>query len=238
MTRRLNMSDETSLVRGIVVINEDPEKRGRVKVRIPSYHGIPSQSRTWIEDENLPWSTPGLYVSGGNDLGQRIVPSVGTRVFVIFEDGDLTKPVYLGGIPLLIGEDKIYNSRDTTVLGQGPLTISSDDIMKDINYSDSQSSQGVLFKSLKGFTIYYNDTDGKEKVKIIDQAGQSIKFTSLSPVLSRREDKEYTSGRSNISLSSGRTEILIGDINYIDSSNIESYEEGIIFVLPSNSLGD
>lgn len=236
MTRRLNLSNETGLVRGIVIDNEDPEKRGRIKVRVPSYHGIPNQSRTWIDDNDLPWSTPGIFISGGNDLGQRILPTVGTRVFVMFEDGDFTKPVYFGGIPLLIGEEKIYNHKDATVLG--PVSITTDDTMSDINYSKSQSSQGVLFKSLKGFTIYYDDTNGSESAKIIDQSGQMIKMFSLSPVLSRRENKEYTSGRSQILFQSGRSSLQIGDIDYINENNVSSNEEGFIFVLPSYSIGD
>jgi len=236
--RRLSITKDTSLVRGVVVLNEDPERRGRIKVRIPSYHGIPNESRVWIKDEELPWCNPGVLISAGNDIGQRIIPTVGTRIFVMFEDGDLSKPVYFGGIPQLIRDTKYYNGQDASILGGNAIPITTDDSMSDFYDTEAQAAQGVLFKSLKGFTIYYNDTDGHEVVKIIDQAGQLIKMQSLDPILTRRGNKEYTSTRSNISVQSGNTKLELGEMNEVGGDGEVTFEEGLVITLPSFTLGD
>lgn len=209
----LNKVNSSSLVRGIVVNNNDPEKRGRVKVRIPSYHGIVNRTRNWTKDENLPWANPGIFISGGNDVGQRIVPVTGSRIFLMFEEGDISKPVYFGGIPQLIGGNKLYNANDSTTLG-GDVIINSNDTMADINYTRSQSAQGVVFKSLKGFTIYYDDSDGHEVVKIIDQAGQIIKMEALAPVTSRRGSSENAEVASRITIKNNSdTLVVVNDTN-------------------------
>lgn len=208
MVNKLDTINNTAIVRGVVVSTKDPENRGRIKVRIPSYHGIPQSGRSYTTDEQLPWCIPGLFASGGNDLGQRIVPVVGTRVLVLFEEGDLGRPVYLGGIPQQIGGDKVYNKGNTDVFGGGVL-INTDDTMRDFDASSNPSSQGVLFKSLKGFTIYYNDTDGHEVVKIISQAGQIIKMESLETVTTRRGTNEVADYSSRITISNGDKQDII-----------------------------
>lgn len=55
---------------------------GRVQIRIPALHGnIPTQSN-YLADKSLPWAKPAILNGAGNDLGQFIVPSKGTRVVV------------------------------------------------------------------------------------------------------------------------------------------------------------
>lgn len=194
----LNVIDTTTLVRAIVVATNDPQKRGRVRVRIPSLHGIPFESSTWVDDTNLPWALPGVFNAAGNDMGQRLVPPIGTRVFVLFEEGNTSKPVYIGGIPQLIGEPKLYNIGNTETLGT--VTVTTDDTVADIDYTHDPAAQGIVFKSLKGFTIYFDDTDGFEKVRIVDQAGQVIEMESLAPITERRGDMTEPTAPSRITI--------------------------------------
>ncbi len=203
--------NETILVRGIVVLNDDPQKRGRIKIRIPSHHGIVNITNAWINDEDLPWAVPGALLNAGNDIGQRLIPTIGTRVFVLFEEGDLSKPVYLGGIPQLIGKPKLYND-DINSGTLGSVDITTDDTMADIDYTHDSANQGVVFKSLKGFTIYFDDTNGYECVKIIDQAGQMIKMESVEPILERRGNGEKISN-GKITITTKTTTVEITEEN-------------------------
>jgi hypothetical protein len=218
----LNKINSSSIVRGIVVDNNDPENRGRVKIRIPSYHGVVGETRNWTLDSELPWANPGLFASGGNDVGQRIIPTTGTRIFVMFEEGDLAKPIYFGGLPQLIGGNKLYNANDSSTLA-GNVVVATNDTMADIDYSRSQANQGVLFKSLKGFTIYYDDTDGHEVVKIIDQAGQMIKMESLSPIYTRRGDSENAEMASRITIKNNSDTLITIDDTSI-TMNVQGTE--------------
>lgn len=80
--RRRDGLKQTKLT-GYVVDNEDPEKRQRVRIRIPQLHaGIP--------DDKLPWVTrraEGQHNSGGG-VGDVRVPQKGAKVFSTFDDGD------------------------------------------------------------------------------------------------------------------------------------------------------
>jgi hypothetical protein len=70
------------IYRGRVEDKEDPLGRGRVKVRVyPMMDGI--------KKEDLPWAEPCW-------TGFLKVPQVGNWVWVMFIDGDITSPVWLG----------------------------------------------------------------------------------------------------------------------------------------------
>lgn len=173
-----NQVNYNAFYRGLVVNTKDPKHLGRVKVRIPSIHGVnPNLSTYYISDSALPWATPAVMFASGNDMGNFVIPEKGTRVFVSFECNDRTKPVYFGGIPSLIGEPKIYNDQQHVFNGEEQ-TVYTNDLNKDMkNYSER-----VIYKSFKGATIILDDYDGKEYIKIIDQSGQVFEMGNESGV--------------------------------------------------------
>jgi hypothetical protein len=73
--------------RGTVVANNDPERQGRLKVRVPEVLG---QGTT-------KWAVPCVPYAGKR-AGFYAVPSAGTTVFVEFEAGDLARPVWTGAL--------------------------------------------------------------------------------------------------------------------------------------------
>lgn len=80
-----------SVYRGRVVDTADPQRQDRIKVHVPrvSVGG----------DAPLPtWAYPILpTVTGGAQTGSSEVPPVGALVWVMFEDGQINKPVYMAG---------------------------------------------------------------------------------------------------------------------------------------------
>ena len=69
--------------------NEDPEKLGRLKVRISPYMDF--------EPEDLPWACPTLGTHGNTpNAGGINIPEVGSQVRVYFPSHDLTAPYYMG----------------------------------------------------------------------------------------------------------------------------------------------
>lgn len=72
------------IYRGSVVDNADAEKRGRLRVRVPAVLGA---AEVWA-DPCVPYAGPGL--------GLYLMPEAGTPVWVAFEVGDPTFPVWLG----------------------------------------------------------------------------------------------------------------------------------------------
>ena len=73
------------LYRAKVVERDDERQRGRIKVQIPSVSG--EGKSQWVE--------ACMYTAydGGGDIS---VPKVGDTVWIAFEEGDITRPVYVG----------------------------------------------------------------------------------------------------------------------------------------------
>jgi len=72
--------------RATVVDNRDPEKRGRLKLRIP----------TVLADQESDWALPCLPYGGFNQQGLFLIPDVDAQVWVEFEEGDINRPIWVG----------------------------------------------------------------------------------------------------------------------------------------------
>jgi uncharacterized protein involved in type VI secretion and phage assembly len=72
--------------RGFVTNNQDPEKRGRVKLTVPSVLG----------EQETDWALPCLPFGGQADYGFFSVPEVEAQVWVEFEEGDPSRPLWVG----------------------------------------------------------------------------------------------------------------------------------------------
>jgi hypothetical protein len=78
---------------GVVESIKDPEKRGRVKVRVPTIYG-PAQGS--IPTTDIPWALPAGLPAGGSAASGGVdwPPEVGDQVWVRFIDGEPEKPVW------------------------------------------------------------------------------------------------------------------------------------------------
>ncbi|MDW8323755.1 MAG: phage baseplate assembly protein V [Burkholderiales bacterium] len=72
--------------RGHVVDNEDPQRLGRLRVRVPALLG----------DAVTAWALPCMPCGGAAGHGWFCVPEVGAQVWVEFEGGDLNYPIWVG----------------------------------------------------------------------------------------------------------------------------------------------
>ncbi len=72
--------------RGFVIDNNDPEQRGRLRLRVPSVLG----------DAQSGWALPSLPFGGLADQGLFMVPEPGAQVWVEFEAGNVDLPIWTG----------------------------------------------------------------------------------------------------------------------------------------------
>jgi uncharacterized protein involved in type VI secretion and phage assembly len=72
--------------RGFVVDNRDPEKRGRLKLKVPTVLG----------DQDTGWALPCLPFGGLANQGLFMIPEVDAQVWVEFEEGNLDHPIWVG----------------------------------------------------------------------------------------------------------------------------------------------
>src|SRR5499427_558938 len=72
--------------RGQVTDNSDPDNLGRVKAKVPRLLG----------DEETGWALPAFTYGGATEQGLFAVPDVGAGVWIEFEGGDLSYPIWSG----------------------------------------------------------------------------------------------------------------------------------------------
>jgi hypothetical protein len=157
---------------------DDPNRNGRVQVRIFEIHGGREQTPT----EGLPWC-PVIEREGcGYDFGPANNFPVGSDVEVGFIDGDPTYPIVKGSFHgsavseiEMITTDGKPTSEGTWLAAKGQ-TIPKD-VFNGKDDGDNHPTRQVWSKSWKGHTIYVENKDGEEFLKIVDRAGQVIEMS-------------------------------------------------------------
>lgn len=163
------LKNDYPLMRGEVVANDDPFMLGRVRVRIHCIHGINGYG---MKDEDLPWAYP-CFFNASYDSGSFIVPEVKNTVWVVFEDGDVNKPVYIGGVygKGVSSEKAVGNTGDSDVryqqLGRNEVPLGTGNV-----------KDKIIYRSPKGAMVLVREEKGYESVIIQDQLGQSITLSS------------------------------------------------------------
>ncbi len=78
---------EHGVVVGIVTNNRDPLGQGRIKVRFPT-----------LSDEDESWWARVAAIGAGGDRGLSVMFEINDEVLVVFEHGDVRRPIVLGGL--------------------------------------------------------------------------------------------------------------------------------------------
>lgn len=91
------------IYRGVIENNNDPEKMGRVKVRIYGIHteNNKREAKEGVPVDDLSWAEPclGLVEGSISGYGAFSVPLQGSHVFVFFEGGNWQSPRYFATVP-------------------------------------------------------------------------------------------------------------------------------------------
>lgn len=156
--------DFNSFYRAYVIDNQDPDKLGRVKIRIPSLHGT---STTY------PWAYPASLTGFGFQTGMFILPPVGAMVWVTFEYSDEHRPIYFGGIPTTYAEGK-SQSYGPFINNGYPVAVTNDDLP--FEYTGTQQ---IIYKSPKSSILYFDSSDINNLIVMKNINGQGIEIASL-----------------------------------------------------------
>ena len=134
--------------RGTVLNNLDPEQRGRLTLSVPAVLGaIPS---TWAE--------PCAPLAGptGPPMGVYFVPPIGTGVWVEFENGDPSYPVWVGC--------RFGVASDVPTLARAGIPAAPNLVLQTLGQHSLVLSDlpgptgGLMLKSATGASIIVNDT--------------------------------------------------------------------------------
>ena len=185
----------TNIYLGIVEDRNDPEKLGRVRVRIIGIHS-PSQSD--LPTAALPWSTVMLPSTspGMNGMGQNPFLVEGSWVVVMFMDSEYQEPLVLGSIAGKTTEKRDKNAGFSDPRGHYPRNNQLDEsdinlrsrgefdrrLRKEANYlepDDPYASKypfNHVFESESGHLIEFDDTPDNERINIQHRTGAFIEI--------------------------------------------------------------
>ena len=160
---------------GVVEYNSDPLKLGRVKVRIPPFHGIKKENQdgTFVDTEGLPWAQRIENADGRVSPLQNNIP-----VVCMFLDGNLEEPLILGVIPGASTEPTKYgpdqnapggNKSDTRETVPGPQVPE-----EGRNLHGFDPTVHIWGSSPDGAIVGADDTKGRERTVLLDRLGQGL----------------------------------------------------------------
>lgn len=157
--------------RAYVRDNLDPRQLGRVRVYCPGLMGDVDSRDRW-----LPWAMPkmGIGKADTTDSGTCLVPDVGAAVWVSFENGDPSFPVYEGAWTR--GNDSSSSALPLLARGQRDTTLGDSRAAYGVTVGPSAGGESVyprnrLFKTKQGHVVELDDTPGKERIRIRHAAG-------------------------------------------------------------------
>lgn len=138
---------------GVVTDTKDPDRRGRIKVKLPA-----------LSDDTEHWARVATLMAGP-ERGTFFLPDKKDEVLVAFERGDVARPYVLGAL---------WNGRDK---------------QPDAN-ADGENNLRFI-KSRRGHLIRLDDTEGAEKIEIVDRSGNNrVVIDTASNTTTIRSDKD------------------------------------------------
>lgn len=220
--------------RARVAENQDPERRGRVKVENTEIYGASVS----------PWCMPSYPFYGGVGAGFFAVPPVGSMVWIECEEGLPEYPIYTGGFFDLTsgGHPSDGSSIESSVEYQGePSTVPAHG-RGDYDGSDFESLKGsfgvppstfegeygkvTILQTESGHKIELDDTEGGERIQIHHKRGAHIEILPDGSINLATEGRILTrSGYRNEIVESARNEFVGGKQTTI----IEGDEEESIY---------
>jgi uncharacterized protein involved in type VI secretion and phage assembly len=155
--------------RGVVTDNQDPSSQGRIRARVPEVLG----------EAETGWALPCVPYAGDGS-GAYLVPAPGTGVWVEFEGGDVSRPIWSG---CWWGPDQIPRSAN------GPLAAPPVKIVR---------SESGLMLTLDDDArcASLSDADGRNWLRIEARGGQ-VKITAATKVVVEAPQVEWVANAAH-----------------------------------------
>ena len=146
--------------RGTVTVNVDPEQRGRIMAMVPDVLGLIPSS----------WAMP-CFPIAGKQQGTYFIPQIGAGVWVEFENGDPSYPIWTG---CFWGSAAEVPALALAGNPASPNIVLQTSLQNAVVISDLPGpTGGIMLKSTTGASIIVNDTG----IYIQNGKGASIVMT-------------------------------------------------------------
>ncbi|MGE5372255.1 MAG: phage baseplate assembly protein V [Solirubrobacterales bacterium] len=141
---------------GIVTNIKDPEKLGRIKVKLP--YRETEHETDWIRIVTL---------MGGAQMGTWFLPEVGSEVLLAFAEGDVNMPFVIG---------TLWNSKEkppeTNEDGKNNIRKIKTRSGHELIFNDESGKENITLKTAKGQQMLLDDKDTKIVIK--DKSGNNV----------------------------------------------------------------
>ncbi len=161
---------------GLVENVKDPEKLGRIKVRVPHVYGIVGGAYGAITTDNIPWAHPAGMPAGGSHLsgGMSWLPEVGDQVLVRFLDGEPEKPVWEWFMQTKSQAGKLNLHQYDALTGKPKRSA----LMR-YGHLAEWNDNGLIFTTSKGYRLVLTDasaTGNDGDIMLSSQAGNYVEI--------------------------------------------------------------
>jgi hypothetical protein len=220
----------------------DPEGRGRVKVRILLLHpetSTPSPGASLpttigdIPDDNCPWAEPGGFLgAGGHNSGVFSAPPVGATVWVAFEMGHSGRPVWFGGwmgapngVPDLPTE--FLASPSNVRLLRTPAGHS-------FILNDTTALESITLQTKGGHKVLLDDTLSSPHIEVTSKLGHTVKINDQTSTITAQLSgglQSVTLTQSAITVQSGVVTLTLsstGEVAITTAGNVTVTTPGMI----------
>ena len=183
---------------GLVEENADPERLGRLKIRVPTVYGVSGE----IGTDELPWAIPFGLPAGGSSVSGGIswLPTIGDQVTVQFLDGEPEKPVWAWCMQTRAQAEKLklhhYGTGD-----EGEVAEPDRSILSRYGHSLEISGNEVILTTSQGYQIRLGNSGSESggSSSLQTPAGQRIELNdSGKSVVIQGLDSTVISGGSTI----------------------------------------
>ncbi len=191
---------------GVVENVRDPEKLGRVKVRVPHVHGVSAGSAGFIGVNDLPWAMPAGMPAGGSAQsgGFSHIPAPGDHVWVRFLDGEPEKPIWEWGMQTFGDRDKLtLHQYDVSPTGEVGKPKSSG--WTRFNHRIELSETGITGITSGGYRLQIIDGQADGRIEATTSLGNFFRLddTDNGGTLFLNEDFYVNVGQSVSGFSNG-----------------------------------
>jgi hypothetical protein len=214
--------------RGIVSDNDDPDLRGRLKVSVPALLG----------DQDTDWALPCFPCGGTGAAGWFAVPPVGAQVWVEFEGGDLSYPIWTGtfwpeasDVPA-----EVQGATSQLMKTPGGHAFVMEDKDNEEQLSLTHSGGASIVIDHDGSVVVTDQNNGKVtldakngQLLVEDANGNSIKMTSTGTTVADGNGNKIEMAASGINVK-GAQIVVDGDMVMLGGSGGEPLIKGQSFL--------
>lgn len=159
--------------RGTVSDNLDPKAIARIKAKVPEI----------LADEETGWALPALPYAGDN-MGFHTIPAAGAGVWIEFEAGDVSRPIWSGcwwseGKPPKSEQGSDATPALKILRSEQGLIIAIDDDAQTISISDSSAANLLTIKAQNGQITLQASTKvivQAPQIEIVENASHPVVF--------------------------------------------------------------